>query len=70
MRPLWAHVIDFWLEPMMREDGINLYERAGNIALDNVSKDVPKADVDFAGLLMEVACHPTTIADRTLPNLL
>jgi hypothetical protein len=34
---LWAHVIDFWLEPMKREDGLNLYERGGNIALNNVS---------------------------------
>jgi hypothetical protein len=32
-----AYLIDFWLEPMMHEDGINLYERGGNIALCNVS---------------------------------
>jgi len=34
---LLAFLIDFWLEPMMREDGVNLYERGGNIALSNVS---------------------------------
>jgi len=34
---LLAFLIDFWLEPMMREDGVNLYERGGNIALNNVS---------------------------------
>jgi hypothetical protein len=33
---LLAFLIDFWLEPMMREDGVNLYERGGNIALCNV----------------------------------
>lgn len=34
---LCAYLIDFWLEPMMYEDGVNLYERGGNIALNNVS---------------------------------
>src|SRR6266567_3996772 len=34
---LCAYLIDFWLEPMMHEDGVNLYERGGNIALNNVS---------------------------------
>jgi uncharacterized protein DUF3800 len=34
---LLAYLIDFWLEPMMHEDGVNLYERGGNIALNNVS---------------------------------
>jgi hypothetical protein len=34
---LLTFLIDFWLEPMMREDGVNLYERGGNIALSNVS---------------------------------
>ncbi len=34
---LLGFLIDFWLEPMMRLDGINLYERGQNIALVNVS---------------------------------
>lgn len=34
---LLTFLIDFWLEPMMYEDGVNLYERGGNIALGNVS---------------------------------
>lgn len=34
---LLTNLIDFWLEPMMSEDGVNLYERGGNIALANVS---------------------------------
>ena len=34
---LLTYLIDFWLEPMMREDGVNLYARGGNIALSNVS---------------------------------
>jgi hypothetical protein len=34
---LLAFLIDFWLEPMMHEDRVNLYERGGNIALNNVS---------------------------------
>jgi hypothetical protein len=34
---LHAYLIDFWLEPMMHEDGVNLYEHGGNIALNNVS---------------------------------
>jgi len=34
---LSAYLIDFWLEPMMHEDGLNLYERGANIALNNVS---------------------------------
>jgi hypothetical protein len=34
---LCAYLIDFWLEPMMHEDGVNLYERGANIALNNVS---------------------------------
>jgi len=34
---LLAFLIDFWLEPMMHEDGVNLYERGGNIGLNNVS---------------------------------
>lgn len=34
---LCAYLIDFWLEPMMREDGLNLYEHGGNIALNNVA---------------------------------
>lgn len=34
---LLAFLVDFWLEPMMHEDGVNLYERGGNIALNNVS---------------------------------
>jgi hypothetical protein len=34
---LLAFLIDFFLEPMMREDGLNLYEQGGNIALSNVS---------------------------------
>jgi len=34
---LSAYLIDFWLEPMMHEDGVNLYERGANIALNNVS---------------------------------
>ena len=34
---LCAYLIDFWLEPMMHEDGVNLYARGGNIALNNVS---------------------------------
>jgi hypothetical protein len=34
---LCAYLIDFWLEPMMHEDGVNLYERGGNIALNNVT---------------------------------
>ncbi|HKW61910.1 MAG TPA: DUF3800 domain-containing protein [Candidatus Acidoferrum sp.] len=34
---LCAYLIDFWLEPMMREDGLNLYEHGGNIALNNVT---------------------------------
>jgi hypothetical protein len=34
---LCAYLIDFWLEPMMHEDGVNLYVRGGNIALNNVS---------------------------------
>ena len=32
-----ANLIDFWLEPMMHEDGVNLYERGANIALNNVT---------------------------------
>ena len=32
-----AFLIDLWLEPMMREDGVNLYEGGRNIALRNVS---------------------------------
>lgn len=34
---LCAFLIDFWFEPMMHEDGLNLYERGANIALNNVS---------------------------------
>jgi hypothetical protein len=34
---LCANLIDFWLEPMMHEDGVNLYERGGNIGLNNVT---------------------------------
>ena len=34
---LLAYLIDFWLEPIMHEDGFNLYELGGNIALNNVS---------------------------------
>jgi hypothetical protein len=33
---LFTHLIEYWLEPIMREDGLNLYERGGNIALANV----------------------------------
>jgi Protein of unknown function (DUF3800) len=33
---LLTNLIDFWFEPMMFEDGFNLYERGGNIALANV----------------------------------
>jgi Protein of unknown function (DUF3800) len=33
---LLANLIDFWLEPMMFEGGVNLYERGANIALTNV----------------------------------
>ena len=33
---LVTHLIDFWVEPVMREDGYNLYERGGNIAYANV----------------------------------
>src|SRR5271155_1216690 len=33
---LLTNLIDFWLEPMMFEDGVNLYERGANIALANV----------------------------------
>ncbi|MGB8591117.1 MAG: hypothetical protein WA755_10305 [Candidatus Acidiferrales bacterium] len=34
---LLAYLIDFWLEPMMHQEGVNLYARGGNIALTNVS---------------------------------
>jgi len=34
---LLAFLIDFWLEPMLYEDGVNLYERGANIGLANVS---------------------------------
>jgi len=34
---LLAYLIDFWLEPIAHRDGLNLYERGGNIALTNVS---------------------------------
>jgi hypothetical protein len=33
---LLTNLIDFWLEPMMFEEGVNLYERGANIALANV----------------------------------
>jgi hypothetical protein len=33
---LLTHLIDYWVEPVMREDGYNLYERGGNIAYANV----------------------------------
>lgn len=33
---LLTHLVEYWLEPMMRDDGVNLYERGGNIALANV----------------------------------
>jgi hypothetical protein len=33
---LLTNLIDYWLEPMMFEDGVNLYERGGNLALANV----------------------------------
>jgi hypothetical protein len=34
---LCANLIDFWLEPLMHEHGVNLYERGANIALNNVA---------------------------------
>jgi PAS domain-containing protein len=34
---LLTNLIDFWLEPIMRDSGVNLYERGGNIALANAS---------------------------------
>lgn len=34
---LLAFLIDFWLEPLMRHDGLNLYDQGANIALVNVS---------------------------------
>jgi len=34
---LLAFLIDFWLEPLLYRDGVNLYERGANIALSNVS---------------------------------
>jgi hypothetical protein len=33
---LVTHLIDYWMEPVMREDGYNLCERGGNIAYANV----------------------------------
>jgi len=33
---LLTHLVDFWVEPAMRADGVNLYERGGNIAYSNV----------------------------------
>ena len=30
-----ALLVDYWVEPAMRDDGINLYERGGNLALCN-----------------------------------
>lgn len=30
-----ALLVDYWVEPAMREDGINLYDRGGNLALCN-----------------------------------
>jgi Protein of unknown function (DUF3800) len=33
---LVTNLIDYWLEPMMFEDGVNLYQRGANIALANV----------------------------------
>jgi hypothetical protein len=33
---LVTNLIDFWLEPMMFADGVNLYERGANIALSNI----------------------------------
>lgn len=34
---LLAYVIDFWIEPAMHLDGVDLYERGGNIGLTNVT---------------------------------
>jgi hypothetical protein len=33
---LLTHLIDYWVEPAMREGGVNLYARGGNIAYSNV----------------------------------
>lgn len=40
---LLALIIDFWVEPALRLDGINLYERGANIGLANVTYLMLKA---------------------------
>jgi len=46
---LLAYLIDFWLEPLAHDDGVNLYERGANIALTNVAYITLGASLGFEG---------------------
>jgi hypothetical protein len=59
-------LIDFWIEPALRLDGINLYERGANIGLVNVSYGMLKACLSAEDCRELLANGQALLRQRTL----
>jgi hypothetical protein len=63
---LLAFLVDFWLEPALRADGINLYERGANIGFVNMSYMTLGATLGPEGRRELLRRFQVMVRDRTI----
>lgn len=65
---LLAMLIDYWIEPAMHADGVNLYERGGNIALCNTMYMVLNSCLPDRQYKTFLCCAQAVLRDTSIEN--